>query len=69
MENTQNKIWNTTLYLRLSRDDGDKEEYPISEGCCRASSAVAQSSAVGKSPSSVMTVGVARTLKDRIFSE
>ena len=26
MENTQNKIWNTTLYLRLSRDDGDKEE-------------------------------------------
>jgi len=20
------KIWNTTLYLRLSRDDGDKEE-------------------------------------------
>lgn len=26
MQNTQNKIWNTTLYLRLSRDDGDKEE-------------------------------------------
>ena len=22
----ENKIWNTTLYLRLSRDDGDKEE-------------------------------------------
>lgn len=27
MLNTQNKIWNATLYLRLSRDDGDKEEY------------------------------------------
>ena len=26
MLNTQNKIWNATLYLRLSRDDGDKEE-------------------------------------------
>ena len=26
MQNTQNKIWNATLYLRLSRDDGDKEE-------------------------------------------
>lgn len=26
MRNTQNKIWNATLYLRLSRDDGDKEE-------------------------------------------
>lgn len=26
MQNTQNRIWNTTLYLRLSRDDGDKEE-------------------------------------------
>ena len=26
MLNTQKKIWNTTLYLRLSRDDGDKEE-------------------------------------------
>ena len=26
MLNTQNKIWNGTLYLRLSRDDGDKEE-------------------------------------------
>ena len=26
MINTQNKIWNATLYLRLSRDDGDKEE-------------------------------------------
>ena len=26
MQNTQNKLWNATLYLRLSRDDGDKEE-------------------------------------------
>lgn len=26
MLTTQNKIWNATLYLRLSRDDGDKEE-------------------------------------------
>ena len=26
MLNTQKKIWNATLYLRLSRDDGDKEE-------------------------------------------
>ena len=26
MLNTQKKIWSTTLYLRLSRDDGDKEE-------------------------------------------
>ncbi len=26
MLNTQEKIWNATLYLRLSRDDGDKEE-------------------------------------------
>ena len=26
MRNTQNKIWNATLYLRLSRDDGNKEE-------------------------------------------
>lgn len=26
MLNMQNKIWNATLYLRLSRDDGDKEE-------------------------------------------
>ncbi len=26
MKNTQDKIWNATLYLRLSRDDGDKEE-------------------------------------------
>ena len=26
MQNTQNKIWNATLYLRLARDDGDKEE-------------------------------------------
>ena len=26
MQNTQNKVWNATLYLRLSRDDGDKEE-------------------------------------------
>ena len=26
MLNTQNKIWNATLYLRLSRGDGDKEE-------------------------------------------
>jgi site-specific DNA recombinase len=26
MQNTQKKIWNATLYLRLSRDDGDKEE-------------------------------------------
>lgn len=26
MQNSQNKIWNATLYLRLSRDDGDKEE-------------------------------------------
>ena len=26
MQNTPNKVWNTTLYLRLSRDDGDKEE-------------------------------------------
>jgi len=27
MQNTnETKIWNTTLYLRLSRDDGDKEE-------------------------------------------
>ena len=24
--NTETKIWNATLYLRLSRDDGDKEE-------------------------------------------
>ena len=26
MLNTQKKIWSATLYLRLSRDDGDKEE-------------------------------------------
>ena len=26
MLDTQKKIWNATLYLRLSRDDGDKEE-------------------------------------------
>lgn len=26
MLTTQKKIWNATLYLRLSRDDGDKEE-------------------------------------------
>ena len=26
MTTAQNKIWNATLYLRLSRDDGDKEE-------------------------------------------
>ena len=26
MKETQNKIWNATLYLRLSREDGDKEE-------------------------------------------
>ena len=26
MLNTQKKIWNATLYIRLSRDDGDKEE-------------------------------------------
>lgn len=26
MLDMQNKIWNATLYLRLSRDDGDKEE-------------------------------------------
>ena len=26
MLNTQKKIWNATLYLRLSRDDGDKED-------------------------------------------
>ena len=26
MLNAQKKIWNATLYLRLSRDDGDKEE-------------------------------------------
>ena len=26
MLNTQNKIWSATLYLHLSRDDGDKEE-------------------------------------------
>ena len=26
MQNTQNKLWNATLYLRLSRGDGDKEE-------------------------------------------
>lgn len=26
MLNTQKKFWNATLYLRLSRDDGDKEE-------------------------------------------
>ena len=26
MLNTQKKIWNATLYLRLSRDDGEKEE-------------------------------------------
>ena len=26
MLNTQKKIWNATIYLRLSRDDGDKEE-------------------------------------------
>ena len=24
--NTETKVWNATLYLRLSRDDGDKEE-------------------------------------------
>ena len=24
--NKETKIWNATLYLRLSRDDGDKEE-------------------------------------------
>ena len=26
MLDTQKKIWNATLYLRLSRDDDDKEE-------------------------------------------
>ena len=27
MQNSkETKIWNATLYLRLSRDDGDKEE-------------------------------------------
>ncbi len=26
MQNKETKIWNATLYLRLSRDDGDKEE-------------------------------------------
>lgn len=26
METTQDKIWKATLYLRLSREDGDKEE-------------------------------------------
>ncbi len=26
MKETQSKIWNATLYLRLSREDGDKEE-------------------------------------------
>ena len=26
MQNMQKQFWNATLYLRLSRDDGDKEE-------------------------------------------
>ena len=35
--NTETKIWNATLYLRLSRDDGDKEESNSITGsgsCC-----------------------------------
>lgn len=65
------------MYLRLSSEDGDLKDtakpnprvYPISEGCCRTSSAAARSSAAGRSPSFVTMVGVERTLKDRISSE
>lgn len=55
--NTETKIWNATLYLRLSRDDGDKEESNSITGsgsCCGILSEPARS--FGNTPSGSTTV-------------
>ena len=59
--NTETKIWNATLYLRLSRDDGDKEESNSitgQRGCCVTLSEPARS--FGNTPSGSTTASRAQ---------